>query len=137
MSQPRKGEVHVVATTGMGQDGIGFRERSIWRSRRVGDSPRESGSDSDKGVKGEGFLMARVKRKELDMILTVTDPPFLQPGADVNSERIQEDILFKYAREIPTRQIGLAITWRLNTMFSKVRHAQGRPYSFTRIEGEI
>jgi hypothetical protein len=42
----------------MGQGGIGFRERSVWRSRRVGDSPRESGSDSDKGVKGGGFMMA-------------------------------------------------------------------------------
>ena len=81
--------------------------------------------------------MAKVKRKELDMILVVTEPPFLLPGADVDSMRIQEDILFKYAREIPTRQIGLAITWRLNTVFEKVRHAQGRAFSFTRVDGEI
>ncbi len=81
--------------------------------------------------------MARVKQKELKMILVVTEPPFLLPGADVDSMRIQEDIMFKYKREIPTRQIGLAITWRLNTVFEKVRHAQGRPYSFTRIDGEI
>ena len=82
-------------------------------------------------------MMARVKQKELDMILVVTEPPFLLPGADVDSERIQEDILFKFEREIPTRQIGLAISWNLNTVFEKVRYAQGRSYSFTRIDGEI
>ncbi len=82
-------------------------------------------------------MMARVKQKELDMILVVTEPPFLLPGADVDSMRIQEDIMFKYKHEIPTRQIGLAITWRLNTVFSKERYAQGRPYSFTRVDGEI
>lgn len=82
-------------------------------------------------------MMAKVKQEELKMILTVTEPPFLLPGADVDSERIQEDILFKYAREIPTRQIGLAISWNLNTVFSKMRYAQGRSYSFTRIDGEI
>ncbi|KKN13454.1 hypothetical protein LCGC14_1006190 [marine sediment metagenome] len=78
-----------------------------------------------------------LKRKELNMILAVTDAPFLLPGADVDSERIQEDILFKFDREIPTRQIGLAISWQLNTSFEKVRHAQGRPYSFTRVDGEM
>ncbi len=81
--------------------------------------------------------MARMRQKELDMILVVTEPPFLLLGADVSSERIQEDILFKYNREIPTRQIGLAITWRLNTVFDKARYAQGRAYSFTRIDGEM
>ena len=81
--------------------------------------------------------MAKVKQEELKMILAVTEPPFLLPGADVDSERIQEDIRFKYKREIPTRQIGLAISWNLNTVFSKVRYAQGRPFSFTRIDGEI
>ena len=82
--------------------------------------------------------MAKVTQRELDMILVVTEPPFLLPGADVDSMRIQEDIRFKYkGHEIPTRQIGLAITWNLNTLFEKVRYAQGRPFSFTRIDGEI
>ena len=81
--------------------------------------------------------MAKMKQRDLDMILIVTEPPFLLPGADVDSERIQEDILFKFALEIPTRQIGLAISWNLNTVFEKIRYAQGRPYSFTRIDGEI
>ena len=81
--------------------------------------------------------MGKLKQRDFEMILVVTDPPFLLPGADVDSMRIQEDILFKFEREIPTRQIGLAITWNLNTVFEKVRHAQGRPYSFTRVDGEI
>ncbi len=78
-----------------------------------------------------------LKQRELNMILTVTDPPFLLLGANVDSGRIQEDILFKYSREIPTRQIGLAISWQLNTSFEKVRYAQGRSYSFTRVDGEM
>ncbi len=78
----------------------------------------------------------RLKKREFDMILHVTDPPFLEQGAEVNSTQIQEDIRFEFGEEIPTRQIGLAISWSLNTSFDKERDSQGR-YTFVRVDGEM
>lgn len=75
--------------------------------------------------------MAKLKKRELDMILAVTEP-----GEELDSNVISDRIFEKYGERYSNRQIGLAISWNLNTRFEKERDSQRR-YVFTKIEGAV
>lgn len=71
--------------------------------------------------------MAKLKGRELKMILAVTEP-----GEAIDSSVISDRIFDRFKRRFSKREIGMAISWSLNTRFRKTKDSQRR-YTFTRM----
>ncbi len=72
--------------------------------------------------------MGRLKQRDFDRILAVTTP-----GEETDSGRISDEIFKQFGVRYTTREIGLAITWSLNTSFNKHRSDSTQVWTFTRL----
>lgn len=72
--------------------------------------------------------MGKLKQRDFDRILAVTTP-----GVETDSGRISDEIFKRFGVRYTRREIGLAITWSLNTSFDKHRADSTQVWTFTRL----
>ncbi|KKM62891.1 hypothetical protein LCGC14_1517050 [marine sediment metagenome] len=72
--------------------------------------------------------MGKLKKRDFDKILAVTTP-----GEDTDSGRISDAVFKRFGVRYTRREIGLAITWNLNTSFKKHRADSTQVWTFTRL----
>ena len=72
--------------------------------------------------------MGKLKQRDFDRILDVTTP-----GVETDSGMISDAIFKRFGVRYTRREIGLAITWSLNTSFDKHRADSTQVWTFTRL----
>jgi hypothetical protein len=72
-------------------------------------------------------MMGKLKQRDFDRILAVTTP-----GEETDSGMISDAIFKQFGVRYTKREIGLAITWNLNTSFNKHRADSTQVWTFTR-----
>ncbi len=72
--------------------------------------------------------MGKLKQRDFNRILAVTTP-----GVDTDSGMISDEIFKRFGVRYTKREIGLAITWNLNTSFKKHRADSTQVWTFTKL----